>query len=366
MSFRIDTRLKRRSILPVILAGCLPAALHAQPSAPAQAAPPPAGCTQNCDKWVPVKSIDFSAKHDVLIRNLDGTLTPMDVPYFTSKQIAPGTWQILSDGDFSYLIEGDNEALVIDSTYGAGNIRAYEQTLTKKPIHYVANTHDHFDHTANDSYFDRAYMSEFTRTKATVPSASFSDITFPRGYPITVIGDGYVFHLGNRDIEVFSVPNHTMGDLVYLDRKERILFAGDMFSQDFMPINNESSVARFNGYLKKLSEHRKEFDVMAGGFKIDKATLLDSCLANTNYILAGHEGELPSAANNPPSPVDAYLANASKDPVPAPPGVTVYTRHIPHNTAGAGPARGGTPNPNLRRMVYGGCTITYDVRHIKD
>ncbi len=68
-----------------------------------------------------------------MIKSQDGTLTPMDVPYYRSKLIAPGTWQIESDGDYSYLIEGDNEALAIDTGYGAGNIREYLQTLTKKP-----------------------------------------------------------------------------------------------------------------------------------------------------------------------------------------------------------------------------------------
>lgn len=43
--------------------------------------------------------------------------------------------------------------------YGAGDIRAYCQTLTKKPLSKIANTHHHFDHTANNSYFDLAYMS---------------------------------------------------------------------------------------------------------------------------------------------------------------------------------------------------------------
>ena len=70
--------------------------------------------------YTPIKSIDFSSRHDVLIRSDDGTLTPMDVPHYKSVLIAPGTWQIESDGDFSYLIEGDNEALAIDTGYGAG------------------------------------------------------------------------------------------------------------------------------------------------------------------------------------------------------------------------------------------------------
>lgn len=350
------------------------------PPAPAQQQTwPPAGCTQDCDKWVPVKHIDFSSKHNILIRNQDGTLIPMDEPYFRSTLIAPGTWQILSAGDFSYLIEGDNEALVIDSSYGAGNIREYEQTLTKKPIHYVANTHDHFDHTADDSYFDRAFMSAYTRTKATIPGGGFEGINFPRNYPVTVIGDGYVFHLGNRDIEVFEAPSHTMGDLAFLDRKQRILFSGDIFSQATMPMNAESNVARFAANMRKLEAHRSEYDRLAGGFRIESAAMVDNCLANANYILAGHEGDpvppqQPGGQGGPAVPADmpgnpaglgggagpAVGHGLSADQATMPPGIVIYTRHIPYGGGG----RGGAPNPNLRRITYSGCTITYDIGHV--
>ena len=354
----------------------------AQPQQAAQQQFPPAGCTQDCDHWKPVKLIDFSPKHDVLIRNQDGTLQPMDEPYHKATLIAPGTWQILSDGDYQYLIEGDNEALAIDSGYGAGNIREFMQTLTKKPVRYVANTHDHFDHTADDSYFDRAFMSAYTRTKATIPFQSFAGLSFPRNYPITVVGDGYVFHLGNRDIEVFDIPNHTMGDLGFLDRKERIFFSGDVFIP--VTINGESSVARFAANMRKLAAHRGEFDRYAGGSAIGDASIVDKLLANAEYILAGHEGDPvvsaqrggpggpggPSDASGPGRPGGAGApggpGGAQSQQTPAPAGTIVYNRHlVRQGDGGAGGARGGEPNPNVRRMTYGGTTITYDIRHIQ-
>lgn len=330
-----------------------------QPAA-AQQTWPPAGCAQSCDKWVPTKSIDFSSKHNVMIRNQDGTLTPMDVPYYKTTLIAPGTWQILSDGDYAYLIEGDNEALAIDSTYGAGNIREYMQTLTKKPVRYVANTHDHFDHTANDSYFDRAFMSAYTRQYATIPFASFAGISFPRNYPVTVVGDGYVFHLGNRDIEVFEIPNHTMGDLGFLDRKERLLFSGDVFIP--ITINGESSVARFAANMRKLEAHRSEFDRYAGGSAVGDASIVDKLLANAEYILAGHEGDPVTAQQRGPGG-PGRPPGASADEASIPPGTVVYGRHSPRPGDGRA-ARQNGPNENMRRMTYDGVTITYDIRHV--
>jgi glyoxylase-like metal-dependent hydrolase (beta-lactamase superfamily II) len=307
--------------------------------------------------WVPVKSIDFSSKHGVMLRSEDGTLTPMDVPYYRSEQIAPGAWRIESDGDYSYLIEGDNEALAIDGGYGAGNIREYLQTLTKKPVRYIANTHDHFDHTANDAYFGCAYMSAQTAEKATQPFQSFAGITFPRDYPKVLIGDGYVFQLGNREVDVFFVPNHTLGDLVFLDKRSRILFSGDDIFSGSNPIGAGSSVAQYERNMAKLAAHRSEFDQLAtGGFGVIDAVWVDRYLANTRYILAGHDGE----------PVTAGQGQGPPAATPSDPSVAVvYRRRFPRPGDG-GAGRGAGSQEFMRRMTYDDCTITYDTRHVQN
>ena len=47
------------------------------------------------------KTIDFSCKNNILLEDEQGMRVPMSVPYYRAKEIAPDTWQILSDGDFS-------------------------------------------------------------------------------------------------------------------------------------------------------------------------------------------------------------------------------------------------------------------------
>lgn len=322
--------------------------------------------------WVAVNSIDFSSKHNILIANQDGSLRPMDEPWFTSKLIAPGTWQILSDGDYMYLVEGDNEAIMIDAGFGAGNIREYAQSLTKKPIRYVANTHLHFDHTANDGYFDRAYMSQGTEDGLPIPSGSFAGINFPRDYPIQVIGDGYKFQLGNRELEAIQLGNHTPGGTAYLDRKQRILFSGDeIMAQQGVAIH--VSVAQFEKMMEKLAAHRKEYDTLCAGWEMLDASWVDKYLAVAQYILAGHEGVPPADA--PPAPLPTGWPTTPPPTDPA--GRTVYWRHRPRTAgimppgvvAGAGqtPTPGAPPpNENIRRMTYGGATVTYDIRKVTD
>ena len=40
----------------------------------------------------------------------------------------------MGDSEYMYLLEGDEKALLIDTGYGAGNLREYVEKLTSKPI----------------------------------------------------------------------------------------------------------------------------------------------------------------------------------------------------------------------------------------
>ena len=293
--------------------------------------------------------IDFSSKHDVWIRNSDGTLSRMDEPYFQPEQIAPGTWRIISSGDASYLLEGDDEALAIDSGYGAGNIREFMQTLTQKPVRRIANTHHHFDHTANNSYFERAYMSEAAVPLATVPFPSFAGMDFPKDYPITVVPDSGTIPLKGRDLLALSIPDHAESSMVFLDRREHLLFTGD----EFMPMGK-----RLNGGLKswlenleKIDRFRSEFTMLYGGAFVMKAAYFDACLACARYAM--EQPDLGPAKGGPKGPPPGMM---EPDPNET---RTIYDRMAPHpeDRGGSAPV---SPE-NLRRVEYAGTSIMFDI-----
>ena len=294
--------------------------------------------------------IDFSCKKDIFLEDEDGLIVPMSEPYFRSKLIAPGTWQVLSDGDYSYLLEGDDEALLIDSGYGAGDIRAYCQTLTKKPLSKIANTHDHFDHTANNSYFDLAYMSAETKPLATVPFPSFAGIDFPRDYPVQIVGDGDVIPLKGRELLVFEIPDHAVGSLAFLDRKERILFSGDEFMLMGKSLNG--GVAHWLAMLQKLAPYRGDFDRLCAGAWIMDASVFDAQMACTKYILDGHEGE-PAEAGRFPNTERFDEA-----------GRRIWKRRLPH--PGDGPKNMNEGIEYKRTVHHGGTSITYDLRKLHE
>ena len=212
-----------------------------------------------------MKPVDFSIRHNIMLshdRDISNVL-PMDEPFFEARKLAEGTWQVFSCGDFTYVVEGQEETLVIDSGYGCGNIREFCQGLTDKPVYRIANTHDHVDHTANNYLFDAAYMSRETYEKRSLPFPSFAGIDFPRDYPTVIIEEGYLFDLGGRILETFAFKGHAAGSLGWLDRKERMFFTGDEFVPDYY--HCRYSVAHGVAMYQKLIDHLDEFDFCCGG-----------------------------------------------------------------------------------------------------
>lgn len=294
-----------------------------------------------------MKPYDFSCKHDIWIQDEHGALQRMDEPYFRAEPVAPHTWLVRSDGDFSYLAEGENEAVVIDSGYGCGSIRAFCQSLTGKPVSKILNTHEHFDHTANNGYFELACLSAAALPKATIPYPSFAGIEFPRDYPVQIIGDGDVIDLGGRTLEVFEIGDHTPGGLAFLDRKNHLLFSGDEFMA--MGKNLNGGVARWERLLAKLEPHRNDFDsLLAGAGKLD-AALFDKQLAACRRILSGEEGgPVPPRTGRGPG----YL------PDPEGLGRTIAARYAPRPED----APKGPKDVSLLRMVTEeGYRLTYQI-----
>ena len=299
-----------------------------------------------------IKSIDWSCKHDIFIKNADGSLSRMDEPYYRSEQVAPGTWKVLSSGDYSYLVVGDGVGLSIDCGYGAGNIREYLEGLGGVPVPYVANTHDHFDHTANNAYFDKAYMSAFTAQWATDPFPSFEGIDFhPDEYERVVLQDGDVIPLKGRELIAISVPDHAAGSMMYLDRKARILFSGDEIFGGNMGKSLNGGLASWVRNLEKVEKHLDEFDILCGGAAVMPKERFINFLACARYAQE-HEGTIPER-RGPGGPPRTPQYDAE--------GHIIYDRMMPH----AGD-RSRTPHiehdpANMRMVEYAGTRIMYDI-----
>jgi len=281
-----------------------------------------------------MKAIDFSCKHDILIRHKDGTFTPMDEPYYEVTQIAPDTWQIMSSGDYHYLVVGDEIGVSIDTGYGAGNLREFLEKLCGKPVPWCINTHHHFDHSANNYYFDLVYMAEESVDLASIPYPSFEGIEFPRDYKVQVVGDGDIIPLKGRELQIFKIGDHTPGGIAILDRKQRLLFSGDELMPGGKMLRN--SVEKFENDMSKLMAHRAEFDRVCGGPELLPGDTVDLFYEAARRILAGEPSE--------PQPEEPPRGGPPR--IESPTGQKVYDCQHPHEEdVPGGPKRGGPGKP---------------------
>lgn len=150
---------------------------------------------------------------------------------YMSWKTTENTWIINAmDGSQNmYLLEGADRALLIDTLYGAGNLRAHVETLTNKPV-IVINTHGHLDHAGGNGEWEEVLM-----LAGAVPDTEMcyrcpfdvSKLPHP-DYKKTVVKDGDTIDLGGGwIIEVIDITAHSNGSLALLDRQNRQLYVGD-------------------------------------------------------------------------------------------------------------------------------------------
>lgn len=158
---------------------------------------------------------------------------------FTLQQVSRDVWAIDEFGiDIMYLIIGTERALLIDTGIGIGNIRSVVETMTHLPYD-VVNTHHHYDHVGGNGCFSMVYAhkkaipviqeqnnlqsrKEFFRSQEARPEYNYEaslefDASIIGDFEMKGIEEGFVFHLGNRDLEVLDTPGHTKDGICLLE-----------------------------------------------------------------------------------------------------------------------------------------------------
>jgi hydroxyacylglutathione hydrolase len=159
------------------------------------------------------------------------------------EPIAPDTYRIDEGGIANtYLVIGKKKALLIDSGLGVGNLWETVTSLTSLPV-TLAVTHEHCDHAGGRDWFESYYLSRKDKgpiyrllsskfaCKELLKMNKVKDgptlTKKPHHAKRIYLDDGFTFDLGERTIQVISVPGHTKGSVVFLDEKEHLMFTGD-------------------------------------------------------------------------------------------------------------------------------------------
>lgn len=240
-----------------------------------------------------------------LLREKDETRRIYDVdPFAEVYKFRDNVYGILTEsadgmGDpWIFLIEGPKKALLIDTGFGVGNLKGLvEQLIGDKP-YYVVNTHSHFDHAYGDFWFDKVYVHEYEAPAIEALDEHIWDYMFDdegqgiwmdftrenlvpfKKIEVVPCPDGYTFDLGEgHEIELIHMGGHTAGHAGFLDKKDRIFFAGDDIVSMRVGVNGArpgtkfgeyASITEFSKNMEKLAERVGEFDhVFPSHFVVD-------------------------------------------------------------------------------------------------
>mgnify|MGYP004678516285 FL=1 len=191
--------------------------------------------------------------------------------YFKYQTITEHVKRILLPGDvFAYLVEGEENAVLIDTGCGLGDLKTYVESLTAKPI-TVLLTHGHLDHAPGAVQFEKVYMSPLdqeiyqahhmiSRRKEYLEGTSAAgkydpeDLLPERNLEKYIpLYDGIVLNLGNYHIKGFSCGGHTPGSFVFLLQEDQLLLLGDACNSfTFLFDKTSLGLTSYENQLKEL------------------------------------------------------------------------------------------------------------------
>lgn len=181
--------------------------------------------------------------------------------WFTVQEINAITFAISEYGHWekvhSFLLLGEETAILIDTGLGIDNIKRITDQLTDLPI-TVITTHVHVDHIGSHGQFENIYVHEADEdwlingikglpidqirkdisrdiTKPIPETFNAATYTPFQGKPSGLLRDGDVIDIGKRKLTIYHTPGHSPGHISIFDNSNGYLFTGDLL-YDEMPI----------------------------------------------------------------------------------------------------------------------------------
>lgn len=232
---------------------------------------------------------------------------------YNVEEILNKIWRIEEFGlGTTYLVEGTEKALLIDTGTGAADLKGLVESVTTLPYDVVL-THGHVDHAGGKRQFDKVYIDPLDLKAAkeiTADERKGYASAILKAYPAenslfdiesindnendtnyVLIDEGFIFDLGDRKIEVIKTPGHTPGSISLLDSKSKVLFSGD----SFQPItllakgsgDGKEVLSKWVEGAEKVFEKRDNFNYMCGGHEKITSDLIDDLLICVKGILDG-------------------------------------------------------------------------------
>lgn len=137
----------------------------------------------------------------------------------TISKLEKDVWVVeTSDMTTMYIIEGTQNAMLIDTGTKCADLDKVVSKITGKPL-IVVLTHAHGDHAGNINYFGEIYLHPDDM------------VLLNKSYKgkVNFVSDGQVFDLGGKKIKVVHTPAHTPGSIILIDQEAGICYSGDSY-----------------------------------------------------------------------------------------------------------------------------------------
>jgi glyoxylase-like metal-dependent hydrolase (beta-lactamase superfamily II) len=199
--------------------------------------------------------------------------------WFEIYQLNPKTYAFLEPNHceevISYLIIGENKAVLFDSGMGIADIRSEVSSLTSLPI-IVINSHSHYDHIGGNHQFQEIWSFEnefensriengYSNSESRKYMTEESYINLPANIDLTTfcvpgvriakyLHRGETIDLGGRTLTVHCTPGETPGAISLSDDLFNIFFTGDLLHPGGMWYHqSESNWKEFSRSIDYLS-----------------------------------------------------------------------------------------------------------------
>jgi len=161
--------------------------------------------------------------------------------YFAVEDLGHATFAIgeprYYQQNYSYLILGDERAVLFDSGSGTHDIGRVVATLTQLPVTVIIS-HLHYDHFGGLVPFSRLAMIDTPETRADLHDGRIKPTRYeylglidhltPPSIPVAEwLEPGSLVELGHRSLRVLSTPGHTPSSMALYDAATGWLFIGD-------------------------------------------------------------------------------------------------------------------------------------------
>ena len=213
-------------------------------------------------------------------------MQPITQPYFRAMRLADGVWQVLSDGVYSYVVAGDDEAVVIDPGYGCGDIRRFCEELTGKKVRMTLVTSPELRQSAAACNFETECMSAAAAKITARPLPTMAGAVIPECENKRILSDGEVIDLGGREIVAYEFPSVSAGGMIFFDRKAKVLFTGEEIDDRALVVKH-MPLTVLKEKLEMLSALQSEVNFVCSYRIVFCSFLIKRYLINTARILGG-------------------------------------------------------------------------------